>query len=43
MRLWLLKKLLRWYRRHLERQIDLDRWDRRLSAELDAVGILLDK
>jgi hypothetical protein len=40
-RLWLLKKLLRWYRRHLERQIDIDRWDTELSAKLDAVTILL--
>jgi len=43
MRLWLLRKLLRWYRRHLERLIDFGRWDPELSAKIDAVNILLDE
>jgi len=43
MRFWLLKKLLRWYRRKLQRQIDFEKWNAELSAKLDAVLILLDE
>ena len=40
MRLWLLKKLLGWYKRVLEKQINFKRWDRKLSAKIDAVAFL---
>jgi hypothetical protein len=43
MRLWLLKKLLRWYKRGLERRIDLEPWNKELSGKLDSVLILLEK
>jgi hypothetical protein len=42
MRPWFLKKLLRWYRRRLERLIDFGRWDPKLSAKIDAISVLLD-
>jgi len=43
MGLWLLKKLLRWYRRVLEGAIDFEQWNQELSAKLDAALILLDQ
>jgi len=43
MKNWLIKKLLRWLKRDLEKQIEIDRWDRSLSAKIDAVTILLDE
>lgn len=42
-RLWLLNALLRWYRRDLERQIECKKWDKNLSAKVDAILILLDE
>ncbi len=42
MRTWIFKRLLKWYKTRLERQMKSD-FDRGLSHKLDAVSILLER
>ena len=39
----LFRQIFRLYRRRLEKQIDLERWDSELSGKIDAIIILIDE
>jgi hypothetical protein len=38
----ILRILLRWYKRQLEREINFNKWMPELSAKLDAIHVLLE-